>query len=49
MEALYHAALETSGEEREALLAQSDPEVRRVVEALLFHGGSDEGLLDRPA
>ena len=48
-EALYHAALETSGEAREALLAQSDPEVRRVVEALLFHGGSDEGLLDRPA
>jgi serine/threonine-protein kinase len=49
MEALYHAALEKSGEEREALLAQSDPEVRRAVEALLFHGDSGEGLLDRPA
>ena len=49
MEALYHAALEKSGEEREALLAQSDPEVRRAVEALLFHGGSGEALLDRPA
>jgi serine/threonine protein kinase len=49
MEALYHAALEKSGEERDALLAQSDPEVRRAVEALLFHGDSSEGLLDRPA
>jgi serine/threonine protein kinase/tetratricopeptide (TPR) repeat protein len=49
MEALYHAALETSGEEREALLAQSDPQVRRAVEALLVYGGSGEGLLDRPA
>jgi serine/threonine protein kinase len=49
MEALYHAALKTSGEERAALLAQSDPEVRRAVEALLEHGGSGEGLLDRPA
>ncbi|SPE26247.1 Serine/threonine protein kinase (fragment) [Candidatus Sulfotelmatomonas gaucii] len=49
MEGLYHAVLETSGEEREALLAQSDPEVRRAVEALLVHGSSGEGLLDRPA
>jgi serine/threonine protein kinase/Flp pilus assembly protein TadD len=49
MEALYHAALETSGEQRAALLAQSDPEVRRAVEALLEHGSSGNGLLDRPA
>jgi serine/threonine protein kinase/Tfp pilus assembly protein PilF len=49
MEALYHAALESSGEERAALLAQSDPEIRRAVEALLEHGSSGEGLLDRPA
>jgi len=49
MEALYHAALETSGDEREALLAQSDPEVRHAVEALLVHGSSGEGILDRPA
>jgi serine/threonine protein kinase len=49
MEALYHAALEVSGEERAALLAQSDPEVRRAVEALLAQGGSGEVILDRPA
>ena len=49
MEALYHAALEVSGEERAELLAKSDPEVRRAVEALLAQGGSGEALLDRPA
>src|SRR5664280_300932 len=49
MEALYHAALETSGAERAALLAQSDPEIRRAVEALLAHADSGEGVLDRPA
>jgi serine/threonine protein kinase len=49
MEALYHAALEVSGEERAELLAKSDPEVRRAVEALLAQGGSREALLDRPA
>jgi eukaryotic-like serine/threonine-protein kinase len=49
IESLYHAALETSGEERNALLSQSDPEVRRAVEALLIHGTSNDGLLDRPA
>jgi hypothetical protein len=49
MEALYHAALDTSGEERAALLAKSDPEVRRAVEALLAQGGSGEAVLDRPA
>jgi len=49
MEELYHAALEKSGEEREALLAESDPEVRRGVEALLAQGTSGEKVLDRPA
>jgi serine/threonine protein kinase len=49
MESLYHAALEVSGDERAALLAQSDPEVRRAVEALLAQGGSREAVLDRPA
>jgi serine/threonine protein kinase/tetratricopeptide (TPR) repeat protein len=49
MESLYHAALEVSGEERAALLAKSDPEIRRAVEALLAHEGSGEVVLDRPA
>jgi tetratricopeptide (TPR) repeat protein len=49
MEALYHAALEVSGEERAALLAKSDPEVRRAVQALLAQGGSGDAVLDRPA
>jgi len=49
MEELYHAALEKSGEEREALLANSDPEVRRGVEALLAQGTSGEKVLDFPA
>jgi serine/threonine-protein kinase len=49
MEALYHAALEVSGEERAALLAKSDPDLRRAVEALLAQGGSGEVVLDRPA
>jgi serine/threonine-protein kinase len=49
MEELYHAALEKSGEEREALLAESDPELRRGVEALLAQGTSGEKVLDRPA
>ncbi|MGH9529573.1 MAG: hypothetical protein ACRD2S_06595, partial [Terriglobales bacterium] len=49
MEELYHAALERSGDGREALLAESDPEVRRGVEALLAQGTSGEKVLDRPA
>ena len=49
MEELYHAALGRSGEEREALLANSDPEVRRGVEALLAQGTSGERVLDHPA
>src|SRR6185312_3655478 len=49
MEELYHAALEKSGAEREALLAKSDTEVRRGVEALLAQGTSGERVLDHPA
>ena len=49
IEELYHAALEVSGAERAALLAQSDPDVRRAVEAMLAQGGSGEAVLDRPA
>jgi serine/threonine-protein kinase len=49
MEALYHAALETRDEAREALLAQADPEMRRRVEALLANADVEEGALDRPA
>jgi len=49
MEQLYHAALEKSGEECEALLANSDSEVRRGVEALLAQGTSSERVLDHPA
>jgi serine/threonine protein kinase len=49
IEELYHAALEVSGAERAALLAQSDPDVRRAVEAMLAQEGSGEAVLDRPA
>ena len=48
MEELYHAAREKSGEAREALLADSDPEVRRGVEAMLAQETSEK-VLDRPA
>lgn len=49
MEELYHSALELSGDERAALLARSDPEIRRAVEILLAQGGSGATVLDRPA
>jgi eukaryotic-like serine/threonine-protein kinase len=49
IESRFHRALETSGEARQALLVQSDHEIRRAVEALLLHGSSGDGLLDRPA
>jgi len=49
IEELYHAALEVSGAERAALLTQSDPDVRRAVEAMLAQEGSGEAVLDRPA
>ena len=35
IEELYHAAREATAEERAALLAQTDPELRREVESLL--------------
>jgi len=45
---LYHAAREGSAEERAALLAQTDPELRRQVELLLSQHTSGE-FLDRLA
>jgi len=48
IEELFHAAREGTVEERAALLAQADPEVRREVEALLS-AQANEGFLDRPA
>lgn len=48
IEELYHAARERSGEERTALLAQTDPELRREIESLLVERSGGE-FLDRPA
>src|SRR5215831_8732286 len=48
IEELYHAARERTGEERAALLAQADPELRREVESLLAQPDSGK-FLDRPA
>jgi serine/threonine protein kinase/Tfp pilus assembly protein PilF len=45
---LYHAAREGSAEERAALLAQADPELRRELESLLSQPSGGE-FLDRPA
>lgn len=42
IEELYHAAREGTPEERAALLAQSDPELRREVESLLFESSGGE-------
>ena len=47
IEELYHAARERDAEERAALLAEADPEVRREVESLLAQPGAE--FLDRPA
>jgi Tol biopolymer transport system component/tRNA A-37 threonylcarbamoyl transferase component Bud32 len=47
VEELYHSARERAPEEREAFLAQADPELRREVESLLAQDG--ESVLDRPA
>jgi tetratricopeptide (TPR) repeat protein len=47
VEALYHAARERTAEERAALLADADPEIRREVESLLAQRGGE--FLDRPA
>ena len=48
IEELYHAAREGNAEERAALLAQTDPELRREIESLLAHHTGGE-LLDQPA
>src|SRR5437879_3420158 len=48
IEELYHAARETTAEERAALLAQTDPELRREIESLLAQRTGGE-FLDRPA
>src|SRR5215471_18930835 len=48
IEELYHAVRERTAEERAALLAQTDPEVRREVESLLAQRTGGE-FLDRPA
>lgn len=48
IEELYHAAREGTPEERAALLAQTDPELRREIESLLAQGTGGE-FLDRPA
>jgi hypothetical protein len=48
IEELFHAAREGTAEERAALLAQTDPELRREVELLLSDPGGCE-FLDRPA
>ena len=48
IEKLYHAAREGTAEERAALLAQADPELRREVESLLIETAGGE-FLDQPA
>ena len=48
IEELYHAAREKTAEERAALLAEADPELRREVESLLAQRTGGE-FLDRPA
>ena len=45
---LYHAAREKTGDQRAALLAQADPDLRREVESLLMGPAGGE-FLDRPA
>lgn len=50
IEELYHAARESTSEERAALLSQADPDLRREVESLLAHAQSPGGkFLERPA
>ncbi len=48
IEELYHAAREKSVEQRAALLAKLDPELRREVQSLLAQRSGGE-FLDRPA
>ncbi|HLG96963.1 MAG TPA: protein kinase [Bryobacteraceae bacterium] len=47
IEELYHAICENTGPEREALLAQAEPEMRREIEELLAQ--TESGFLERPA
>jgi serine/threonine protein kinase/Tfp pilus assembly protein PilF len=47
IEALYHAAMELTGEARSELVRRAEPKVRSVVEAMLAQEGS--AVLDRPA
>src|ERR1700719_1380896 len=48
IEELYHAARDCTADERAALMAQADPELRREVESLLTEPTGGE-FLDRPA
>ena len=48
IEELYHAAREATADERAALLAQTDPELRRELESLFAQRDGDE-FLERPA
>jgi hypothetical protein len=48
IEKLYHEAREKCAEERTALLAQTDPELRREIDSLLVQRPGGE-FLDRPA
>src|SRR5690348_3674623 len=48
IEDLYHATREGTAEERAALLAQADPELRCEVESLLIEPAGGD-FLDRPA
>src|SRR5689334_23368999 len=48
IEELYHAAREGTPEQRAALLAETDPEIRRELESLLSNE-SDGEFLNRPA
>src|SRR3954453_14675418 len=48
LEELYHAARDATSEQRAALLAETDPELRRQIESLLQHR-TDGEFLDRPA
>ena len=49
IEETYHAALDATGAERAALLAQSDPDIRRDVEVMLAQEGAGALMLDLPA
>jgi hypothetical protein len=47
IEALYHAALQLTGEPRSELLRRADPKVQSTVDAMLAQEAST--VLDRPA